>query len=97
VEESSRNGELSHAPVPVAGPVRALALRRRLLLPVPLSDSALAAVGGFLAGAAALVTLRAARRVRWLPLPRRRGKRAVGSRSIVATRSFLVDVHLLER
>jgi hypothetical protein len=97
VKESSPNGDLSYTPVPTAGPVKAIELRRRLLPSLPLSDSAMAAVGGFLAGAAALVTLRVARRVRWLPFSRRRGRRAVTTRSVVATRSFLVDVHLLER
>jgi hypothetical protein len=96
--EPSRNGELVQAALPAAGPVRALELGRASLPALPLSGSTLAAAGGFLAGAATLVTLRLARRSRLLPGGRRRGaRRELQKRSVVATRSFLVDVHLLGR
>jgi hypothetical protein len=97
MSEPTQNGELLHAPVPAAGPVRALELRRGLLPALPLSGSTLAAAGGFLAGAATLVTLRVARRSRLVPGGRRRARRELQRRKVVGTRSFLVDVHLLGR
>jgi hypothetical protein len=97
VSEPIQNGEVLDAPVPAAGPVRALELRRVSLPALPPSSSTLAAAGGFLAGAVTLVTLRAARRSRLLPGGRRRARRELQRRSVVATRSFLVDVHLLRR
>jgi hypothetical protein len=92
--EPSPNGELvRHVPL-TADPVRALELRRAGLPAVRLSGSSLAAAGGFVAGAAALMTLRVARRA----LPgRRRARRTLERRKVVGTRSFLVDVHLLGR
>ena len=53
--------------------------------------AAIAAVGGVLAGAATVATVRAVARKssgRWLPGRKRQPK-------VVASRSFLVDVHLL--
>jgi hypothetical protein len=96
MSEPSQNGDLVHAPV-TARPVGALELRRSGLPAVRLSGSTLAAAGGFLAGAATLMTLRAARRSRFLPGHRRRSRRALEKRSVVGSRSFLVDVHLLGR
>jgi hypothetical protein len=76
--------------------VRALEPARRQL---PAVQAAAVAATGFVAGAAAVVAIqhrRAARR----PARRRRanGNGAVGETlSVVATRSFLLDVHLLGR
>lgn len=63
-------------------------------LPAPV----LAATGGFVAGVAAWVLMRVLRRPR-RALPRAlrgRGKQR-GALEVAATRSFLVDVHLLKR
>jgi hypothetical protein len=96
VTESSANGhKLDNLPVPAAGPVRALELRKRLLPDVlPAGPVALAA-GGFAAGAATLAAVRAVRSRKRTRLGRRRRKEI--QRSVLATRSFLVDVHLLGR
>jgi hypothetical protein len=94
-EYAASNGELEPASVPAAGPVRALELRRRLLPALPTSSALVAASGGFLAGIVALATLRAVRTRRLLR--RGRSRREVLTRSVVAKRSFLVDVHLLGR
>ena len=75
----------------------AVEARRRLLPAVPASNATVAVASGFFAGALTLATVRAAR----TRLRRRRSRgRARGElerRSVVATRSFLVDVHLLGR
>lgn len=59
-------------------------------------NAALAAAGGLVAGAATVAAVRATRGA-----PGRAGRRALRSRQrpgkVVASRSFLVDVHLLER
>jgi hypothetical protein len=55
--------------------------------------AALAAAGGIVAGAATVAVVRAAGRT---ASPRRRGRRGLRrDQNIVASRSFLVDVHLL--
>ena len=58
------------------------------------ATAALAAAGGLVAGAATVAVVRAAkgggRRK-----PARRGKRADKPASVLASRSFLVDIHLL--
>jgi hypothetical protein len=88
------NGELEHAALPAAGPVRVLEPRSRWLPALPLSNALVAVGGGFLAGVFALATLRALR-------TRRRLRSAGGARKelitrrVVGKRSFLVDVHLL--
>jgi hypothetical protein len=99
VTDHSGNGELRYAPVPVVRGAQAGALEpvKRLLPAVPVSGNALAAAAGFVAGAAALATVRAARTRRRLRRGRRRSARSIEQRSVVATRSFLVDVHLLGR
>jgi hypothetical protein len=91
--DARTNGELEHAAI-AAGPVRAIE-RREPLLPALRTPGAVAAAGGFVAGAAVLATARALRTRRRLRKGRR-GK-AVGSRNVVASRSFLVDVHVLGR
>jgi hypothetical protein len=94
--DSSPNGhKVDNLPVPVAGPVRALELRRRFLPDVLPAAPVVVAAGGFAAGAAALATVRAVRSRKRNKLGRRRRKEI--QRSVLATRSFLVDVHLLGR
>jgi hypothetical protein len=92
--DAAKDRELEYAPVPANGPVRAIEPRSRFLPALPLSGTALAATSGFLAGAAVLATLRAVRSRRWLRRGRGRREKA---RSVVASRSFLVDIHLLGR
>lgn len=95
--DPTTNGELEPASLPAAGPVHALEPGRRLLPALPVSNALVVAGGGFLAGIAALITLRALRARGRI----RRGRRAQGkelvTRRVVAKRSFLVDVHLLGR
>ena len=64
-------------------------------LPSPAVQAAAVAAGGLMAGA---VTVAAVRRVRTHGLPSlRRSRRARKATPIVASRSFLVDIHLLDR
>jgi hypothetical protein len=97
VSDQSGNGELKYAPVRILPRAQALEPVQRLLPELRVSSNAIAAGAGFLAGAAALATVRAARSRRQLRRGRKRSGRAVERRSVVATRSFLVDVHLLGR
>jgi hypothetical protein len=93
---ASPNGELKNAPVPVPRPVRAVEPRRRLLLALPLPRGSVAvAAGGITAGAVFVAIARKIRGRRRARI-RRRGGRDV-RRTVVGTRSFLVDVHLLGR
>jgi hypothetical protein len=85
--------------VPVPLDARPLEPRRPALLPVPVQAAAVA-VGGFLAGVLTVALFR--RRSRRHARPMRRGasrrgvrRRLDERRGIVASRSFLVDVHLL--
>ena len=91
---ASSNGELKNAPVPVARPVTTLEPRRRLLLALPLPRGSVAVASGVTAGAV-LVAIARVIRGRRARLGRRR-KREL-RRTVVGTRSFLVDVHLLGR
>jgi hypothetical protein len=94
--DPSPNGGVSHAPVPVARPVRALEQRRRLVLALPMPRGQLAVAAGGLTASAVLVTIvRALSRRRRARVGRRRGKEL--RHKVVGTRSFLVDVHLLGR
>jgi hypothetical protein len=93
---ASSNGELRNAPVPVARPVTTLEPRRKLLLALPLPRGPVAvAASGVTAGAVVLALVRAVRGRRRARIGRRRGREL--RRSVVGTRSFLVDVHLLGR
>jgi hypothetical protein len=94
-QESSQNGQLDHAPVPVAQPVRAVSEQSpRLMVALPLPRSPItAAAGGLTAGAAFVTLVRVLSRRRAPRIGGRRGKDL--RRNAVATRSFLVDVHLL--
>src|SRR5262245_66141924 len=67
--------------------------------PVPLPAAVAAAAGGFILGVATFVLVRLLRRPRGSVLPGRRGGRLTrGGRrvDVAASRSFLVDVHLLK-
>ncbi len=67
--------------------------------PATLPATVAAATGGFLLGVAAFVLVRVLRRPSPARLARRRGRLAARRRGVdvQATRSFLVDVHLLEK
>ena len=93
----THNGALDHKPVPVAEPVRAVSERSpRLMVALPLPRSPVTAAAGGLTAGAVLVTLvriLSSRRVNGMGRRRRKDLR----RSAVASRSFLVDVHVLDR
>ena len=92
--EPSQNSELNHPPVPVAQPVRPVSERSRVMVALPLPKSPVtAAAGGLTAGAAFVTLVRILSRRRRTPAFGR--KRRDLQRSVVASRSFLVDVHLL--
>lgn len=82
--------------VPVlAGEVRALEPVRRQL---PAVQAAAVAATGFVAGAAAVVAIQHRRAARKPARRRRGGNGAVAETlTVVGTRSFLLDVHLLGR
>ena len=84
-----------------AEPVRALPLPYEepssLVLRTEVRSAAIAAAGGVLAGAATVAAVRAVSAVgSKTGSPRRLGRRR-DRRDVVASRSFLVDVHLLGR
>jgi hypothetical protein len=95
VSAESRNGAIDHAPVPVAEPVRPLAERSRLMVALPLPRSPVTAAAGGLTAGAALVTLVRILSRRRVPRVGRRRRNL--RRNAVASRSFLVDVHVLDR
>jgi hypothetical protein len=79
-------------------PLPVLAETRPIERPAPVSLPAAvaAATGGFLLGVATFVLVRVLRRPRPARLRLGRGMRSRGKRvDVTATRSFLVDVHLL--
>jgi hypothetical protein len=81
--------------VPVlAADVRALEPARRQL---PAVQAAAVAATGFVAGAATLVAIRHRRGTRAPARARRRNGAGTETLSVVGTRRFLVDVHLLGR
>jgi hypothetical protein len=83
-------GETDVRPLPVLAEPRPVSRPREVLLPA----AVVAATGGFLLGVATFLLVRVLRRPRAaarLPRGRARGKRV----DVAATRSFLVDVHLL--
>ena len=90
--EPTLNGDLS---VPVAEPVRAVEQQRsRVMVALPLPRSPVtAAAGGLTAGAAFVTLVRVLGRRRAARIGRRPRKDL--QKSVVASRSFLVDVHLL--
>jgi len=82
--------------VPVAEPVRPVSDRSRVLVALPIPKSPItAAAGGLTAGAVFVTLIRVLSRRRVL---RSRGRgRKLLQREVVASRSFLVDVHMLGR
>lgn len=88
--------EVRHLPVPVEHRSGELDQPR----PVSVPATVVAATGGFVLGVAAFVLMRVLRRPATArALARRRGRLAAKRRGVdvQATRSFLVDVHLLKR
>jgi|SRR6185503_1640595 len=95
--DPSHNGGLRHAPVPVAQPARALEHPpRKLVLALPLPRGTLVVAAGSVTVSAVVVGLTRALFRRRRARLRRRGRKEL-RRSVVGTRSFLVDVHLLGR
>ena len=84
-----------------AEPVRALPLpyeeSASPVLRTEVRSAAIAAAGGVLAGAATVAAVRAVSAVGSKPRSPRRLSRRRDRRDVVASRSFLVDVHLLGR
>ncbi len=80
--------------LPVLAEPRPIEPRREVSLPA----AVVAATGGFLLGVAAFVLVRVLRRPSAAASLRRRGRRrGLGGRNeIAASRSFLVDIHLLK-
>jgi hypothetical protein len=80
-------------PLPVLAEPRPLERRREVALP----DTVAAATGGFLLGIATFVLVRVLRRPRSAARLRLRRGSARGRRvEVAASRSFLVDIHLLK-
>ena len=92
-ETPEGGGEVRHLPVLVPAPEPRVLDRPRV---GPVSAPVVAATGGMLVGMLTMALVRLARRgPRTLALGRRRrGARPLG---VAASRSFLVDVHLLRR
>jgi hypothetical protein len=87
---------LEHPPVPVAQPVRPVSERSRVMVALPLPKSPItAAAGGLTAGAVFVTLVRVLSRRRVSAGGSRRRKTL--QRNVVASRSFLVDVHMLGR
>jgi hypothetical protein len=90
--DGDRAADERHLPV--------LAAEARPLEPVPeavLAAPAVAAAGGFLAGLVTFVLVRGLRARPRRGLLRRRRSRAERALEIAASRSFLVDVHVVKR
>jgi hypothetical protein len=89
-EPEEQQGEVR--PLPVLAEPRVLEPRREVSLPAAVA----AATGGFLLGVAAFVLVRILRRPKPTGL-RVRGGRGRGKRvDVAASRSFLVDIHMLK-
>lgn len=89
--------EVAGVIAPETGSLPALPASQELARPVasPAVQAAAVAATGLMAGAA---TVAAVRRVRTRGMPSvRRSRRSRKPAAIVASRSFLVDVHLLDR
>jgi len=85
--------------VPLQGPVRPVEPSSGELerpAEVSLLPAVAAATGGFLLGVATFILVRVLRRPKPSRL-RRRGRRGADKIEVAASRSFLVDVHLLDR
>ena len=91
----TEEAEVRHLPVLAEVPEARVLERRYPRLPIPAPVAA--AAGGFLVGVATFVLVRVLRRparARQIRLGHRRRREA---REIAASRSFLVDIHLLKR
>ena len=90
--------EVRHLPVLAELP-EPRPLERRYPRIAALPAPVVAAAGGFLAGVATFVLVRVLRRPTRVTARRssRLGRRRRDSQDVVASRSFLVDVHLLKR
>jgi hypothetical protein len=88
------NEEIRHLPVlasaPEARPIEPVR-------PMPLASPVVAAAGGLIAGFTTFLLVRILRRARDRRAPIRLGKRRRERIDIAASRSFLVDVHVLKR
>jgi hypothetical protein len=107
-EEEVVQGEAGELPADADGaddaaarPVRNLpapSQGRELAVGGEVRTAALAAAGGIVAGAATVAAVRAVRDARGARRPARRaGRRRKPQDKVLASRSFLVDVHLLGR
>jgi hypothetical protein len=94
--DPTHNGGLAHATVPVARPARALDQPRKLVLALPVPRGTVAVAAGGLTVSAIVVSVARVLRRRRRARVGRRGRKEL-RRSVVGTRSFLVDVHLLGR
>jgi hypothetical protein len=94
--DPTHNGGLRHAPVPVPSAGRAIEQPRKLVLALPLPRGPVAVAAGSVTVSAVLVGLTRVLRRRRRARLSRRGRKEL-RRSVVGTRSFLVDVHLLGR
>jgi hypothetical protein len=92
VSEIEEEGEVVDG-LPVVAEAAAIEPARQL---VPARQAAALAATGFVAGAATAAVV-SRRRGRLLPRRRRRRRRAGPLGEIVASNSFLVDVHLIRR
>jgi hypothetical protein len=95
--EQPVEGEVRHLPVPSevvqARPVEPSPVQQLQRFVSQLPAPAVAAAGGFLMGVVTWVSVRVLRGRRRSVVPGRRGRRGV---EVAASRSFLVDVHLLK-
>jgi hypothetical protein len=93
--EGEHVAEVRHLPVPAEARPSDLDVRR----PVSVPATVVAATGGFVLGVAAFVLMRVLRRPSAARSLARRRRRIADRRGVdvQATRSFLVDVHLLKR
>ena len=94
--DPTHNGGLRHAPVPAPRPSQAIEQSRKLVLALPLPRGPVAVAAGSVTVSAMLVGLTRVLRRRRRARLGRRGRKEL-RRSVVGTRSFLVDVHLLGR
>ena len=90
-QDSDDFEEVDGLPVPAAPAV----VEHALPVPVPARQAAALAATGFVAGAATVAVV--SRRRSRVPRRKRRKSKAGGIGEIVASNSFLVDVHLLKR
>ena len=97
-EEPSEHAQSTDL-VPFQGPVRPVGSSTSELeqpTEVSLLPAVAAATGGFLLGVVSFILVRVLRRPKPARL-RRRGRRGRDKIEVAASRSFLIDVHLLDR